>query len=185
MTEVHSIQPQERYLEAVEGKIMVSYVQALYMADINNLGDDLEALADIVDPEVVICPTYMTEKAVGADCFASEDVIIPPGEVKIVPTGIKAKFPGDEMGLFPFIRSSIPKKKGLMLANGVGVVEEDYHGNPANDGNIGFMFVNFKNAPVQIKRFERVGQLVLLPIARFENAGNAGMERGNSGSTGK
>lgn len=164
-----------RYLEAVEGKVMIDYA---HFELSQNLGETLE-------DDIVICPTYMTEKAVGADCFASERVVIGPNSIKIVPTGIKAKFNGEEEGLFPFIRSSIPKKKGLMLANGVGVIEEDYHGNPDNDGNIGFMFWNFTGAPVTIERFERIGQIVLMPILRFENAGRAGMTRGKSGSTGR
>jgi dUTP pyrophosphatase len=127
----------------------------------------------------------MTPKAVGADCFASKTVTIEPWTVKAVPTGIKAKFNGETEGLFPFIRSSIPKKKGLILANGVGVVEEDYYGNPDNDGDLGFMFLNFSNNRVTVERFERLGQIVLMPILRFENAGRAGLERGQSGSTGK
>lgn len=168
----------KRYFEAVKGKVMVdysAYEEAVEYGTVDELlGDD-----------VVIVPTYMTPKAVGADCFASEAVTIEPGKIKAVTTGIKAKFNGEEEGLFPFIRSSIPKKKGLFLANGVGVIEEDYYGNEDNDGNIGFMFYNYTDKPVTIERFERLGQIVLLPILRFENAGQAGMERGASGSTGK
>lgn len=172
----------KRYLEPVKGKRAISYDEISSMAEKN--GVDLITLGEFIDPDVVIMPTYMTEKAVGADCFASEDVTIEPGEVKTVWTGIKAKFDGENEGLFPFIRSSIPPKMGLILANGVGVIEEDYHGNPENDGNIGFMFMNLSKKPVTIKRFYRVGQLVLAPIYRFENAGRAGMSRGASGSTG-
>lgn len=175
----------ERYVEAVSDKFMISYDRALQMADDEGVAGDLVALGEIIDEEFVISPTYMTDKAVGADCFASEDITIKAGEIKIVPTGIKAKFNGDNEGLFPFIRSSVPRKKGLMLANGVGVVEEDYYGNPDNDGNIGFMFFNMGHSAVTIKRFERIGQIVLMPILRFDNAGRAGMARGASGSTGK
>lgn len=169
----------KRYLEAVEGKRIWSYDG--FMKSLDIVDGDVTRLPS----DVVVCPTYMTEKAVGADCFASEEVTIEPGKVKAVMTGIKAKFDGEAEGLFPFIRSSIPKKKGLILANGVGVVEEDYHGNPDNDGNIGFMFWNLSSEPVTIERFERIGQLVLMPILRFENAGRAGLDRGASGSTGK
>lgn len=171
----------KNYLEAVNGELLWTYAEAEEMA--KSFDGDFIELG--MHTEGYIIPTYMTEKAVGADCFAGQDVTIQPGEIKAVPIGVKAKFDGEELGLFPFIRSSIPKKKGLMLANGVGVVEEDYHGNPDNDGNIGFMFFNFRSEPVTIKRFERIGQLVLLPIKRFDNAGRAGLERGASGSTGK
>jgi dUTP pyrophosphatase len=175
----------KRFLEGVNGKIMVDYEQALAMAEANGFGDDLVKLGEVVDPEVVITPTYMTNKAVGADAFASEDVVIEPWTVKAVPIGIKAKFDGDNEGLFAFIRSSIPGKKEMLLANGVGVIEEDYYGNPKNDGELGFMFLNFSSKPVTIRKFERIGQLILTPILRFENAGRAGLERGASGSTGK
>jgi len=170
----------ERLLEAVKGKIKISYDQFLEFQKAIE-----EGTMKAIDESMVVEPTYMTEKAVGADCFASEDVVIPAGKVKAVMTGIKAKFNGEDEGLFPFIRSSIPKKKGLILANGVGVIEEDYYGNPDNDGNIGFMFWNMSDEDVVIQRFERIGQIVLLPILRFDNAGRAGMERGASGSTGK
>ncbi len=168
----------KRYLEPVKGKDMIDYE---YFQQIE---EAVKGDYSKVDEKIVVCPTYMTDKAVGADCFASEDVTIQPWEIKIVPIGIKAKFKGEAEGLFPFVRSSLPKKKGLILANGVGVIEEDYYGNPDNDGNIGFMFLNFRSEPVTIKRFERVGQLVLAPILRFENASYAGKTRGASGSTG-
>lgn len=164
-----------RYLQAVEGKRVISY--EYYQESLKE--------HDEIDSNVVIMPTYMTPKAVGADCFAAESVIIEPGKIKAVMTGIKAKFNGEEEGLFPFIRSSIPKKRGLFLANGVGVIEEDYYGNEDNDGDIGFMFYNYTDKTVIIERFERLGQIVLMPILRFDNAGRAFNTRGASGSTGK
>lgn len=177
-----------RYLEAVKGKVMMSYKEMVRLSELAGHKDDVVALGKdsyTIPENWVVEPTYMTAKAVGADCFASEAVIIEPGEVGAVFTGIKAKFNGDSEGLFPFIRSSIPKKKGLILANGVGVIEEDYFGNPDNDGNIGFMFWNLNEYPVKIERFERIGQLVLMPVLRFDNAEYADNERGASGSTGK
>lgn len=173
-----------RLLVPVDGMRVMSYDKALSLSEILGLGSDLVALAQRVEDDVVIMPTYMTKRAVGCDCFASEDVIIQPREIKLVPTGIKAAFDGEKEGLFPFIRSSIPSKKGLLLANGVGVVESDYYGNEDNDGNIGFMFYNIADEPVTVKRFERIGQLVLLPIYRFDNADRAYNTRGSSGSTG-
>lgn len=176
-----------RFFEAVEGRHMFSYEEFKRQME-ERSGLILEPHEYVekgykVREDAVICPTYMTEKAVGADAFASEEVIIQPGEVKAVPLGVKAKFPGAEEGLFAFVRSSVPGKKKLMLANGVGVIEEDYYGNPKNDGELGLLFYNFGSEAVTIKRFERVGQLALLPISRFDNAGNAGKERGESGST--
>jgi dUTP pyrophosphatase len=181
-----SWEPEERILEPVVGKVVISFDE--YERRLNHTQEivhHVNAPYAQFAPNEVIMPTYMTEKAVGADCFASTTVTINPGEVKGVPIGIKAKFDGDLEGLFAFVRSSIPGKMKLMLANGVGVIEEDYHGNPKNDGEIGFMFYNFGKYAVTINRFDRIGQLVLAPISRFDNAGRAGMERGASGSTNK
>lgn len=173
-----------RLLAPVKGMRTVSYQSALDIAQENGFGSDITKITHLVPKNAIIMPTYMTEKAVGCDCFACFDVTIEPGEIKIVPTGVKASFDGDNEGLFPFVRSSIPKKKGLLLANGVGVIESDYYGNEDNDGNIGFMFYNIADEPVTVKRFERIGQLVIMPIYRFDNAYYADNTRGASGSTG-
>lgn len=165
---------EKRLVGPVKGRVMIPY-------------DTLEELLKQVGPEkiderIVIEPTYMTASAVGADIFSSETVTIQPFEVGTIPTGIKAKFSAEE-GLFGFIRSSTPRKKGLILANGVGVIEADYYGNDDNDGNIGILVLNITQEPVTVERFERLGQLVLAPIVRFDNAGYAGQTRGASGST--
>ena len=59
----------------------------------------------------------------------------------MIPTGIKAQFPEDEM-LLLFNRSSNPKKKGLIILNGVGVVDSDYYNNTDNEGEMAFVFYN-------------------------------------------
>jgi dUTP pyrophosphatase len=61
-------------------------------------------------------------------------------------------------GLFLYNRSGNPLKRGLLLANGVGVVDSDYYGNVDNDGHIMFSFWNFGFTPVFIKKGERIGQ---------------------------
>ena len=106
-------------------------------------------------------PEYQTRDAAGADFFAAEDVTINPimqgGGVVLVHTGIKAQMEKDEV-LYLYNRSSNPKKRGLVLANSVGVVDADYYGNPDNDGEIGFAFFNVGSEPVEIKAGERIGQ---------------------------
>lgn len=171
-------------LEPVEGFEWLTYDEAVEIAQ-KEYGGDFIRMGKLYKPEtpVAIQPTYMTDSAVGADCFAAESIIIPPKSFGIVRTGVCALF-DDNKGLFPFIRSSIPRKKGLFLANGVGVVEADYCNNPETGGDIMFTFYNTTDKDVPIHRFERLGQFVLLPILRFENAGWAGMKRGGSGSTG-
>ena len=75
----------------------------------------------------------------------------------LVKTGIKVYMPDDEVVLL-YNRSSNPKKKGLIMANSVGVIDKDYYGNPDNDGHIMFAFYNIKEEDIEIKKGEAIGQ---------------------------
>lgn len=63
-------------------------------------------------------PERATENSVGYDFYNPAEVVIEPGKIKYVMTGIKSKFPKNE-ALILANRSSNPKKKGLVLANGI------------------------------------------------------------------
>lgn len=121
-------------------------------------------------------PEYQTKYAAGADFFAAEDIVIPSiwkqlfaklaspltgDDVDVKPTlvhtGVKANMEHDEY-LEIVNRSSGPKKRGLILANGVGVIDCDYYSNKDNDGEIMFAFYNFKLTDTQIKIGDRIGQ---------------------------
>ena len=106
-------------------------------------------------------PQRSTKHAAGYDFEARETVTIkafkPGMEPTLVKTGIKAYMLDDEM-LCLYNRSSNPKKKGLILANSVGIVDKDYYGNESNDGNIMFAFWNFKEEDVIIEKGERIIQ---------------------------
>ena len=75
----------------------------------------------------VALPRYASPGAAALDLAAAEDVDVPPGEVRLVPTGLVIEVP-QGMFLGIFARSSTPLKRGLMVANGVGVVDSDYCG---------------------------------------------------------
>ena len=64
-----------------------------------------------------------------------------------------------------FARSSTPLKRGLMVANGVGVVDSDYCG-PTDE--IKIPMLNFTSAPVQVSKGDRIAQGILLPSPRVE-----------------
>ena len=108
---------------------------------------------------------------------------VQPGEVALVPTGLVIEVPaGHLLGIFA--RSSTPLKRGLTVANGVGVLDSDYSG-PTDELKIQLM--NVTTAPVEIKRGDRLAQGVILPFvqAEFEEANAAaGPDRGGFGSTG-
>jgi dUTP pyrophosphatase len=116
-----------------------------------------------LDPSVPL-PAYQTPGAAGFDLAASADVLIAPGTIALVPTGLVIEVPaGHFLGIFA--RSSTPLKKGLMVANGVGVIDQDYCG-PADEVKI--QVLNFTAAPVQVTRGDRIAQGLFIPIARAD-----------------
>jgi dUTP pyrophosphatase len=127
-------------------------------------------------------PAYQTAGAAGFDLAASQAMTVAPGEVALVPTGLVIEVPaGYFLGVFA--RSSTPLKRGLMVANGVGIVDSDYCG-PADEVKIEVF--NFTAAVVRIDVGDRLAQGVILPYARaaFREADAQGPSRGGFGSTG-
>lgn len=106
-------------------------------------------------------PERSTSFAAGYDFFNPEEVEIQPGQIKYVKTGIKATFPETSM-LMLCNRSSNPKKKGLVLVNGVGIVDSDYYNNPDNEGEISFAFMNITSEPVVLISGEKLGQGIFI-----------------------
>jgi dUTP pyrophosphatase len=129
-------------------------------------------------------PAYATDGSAGFDLAASEDTVIAPGEVVLVPTGLVIEVP-EGMFLAVFARSSTPLKRGLMIANGVGVVDSDYCG-PTDEVKIPAL--NFTTLQVQVHKGDRIAQGIFLPSPRVEwdevgelRAGS----RGGFGATGR
>ena len=133
-------------------------------------------------------PIRKTKYSAGYDIEAAEDVVIPSFKKGINPTliktGIKAYMQDDEV-LYLYNRSSNPKKKGLILTNGIGVVDKDYYGNPDNDGHIMFAFYNIKDEDVEIKKGEAVGQAVFQKYLVVDDDNAEGTRLGGFGSTNK
>ena len=133
-------------------------------------------------------PVRSTKNSAGYDVEAAEDCVIPafkPGQKPtLVKTGIKAYMESDEV-LILANRSSNPGKKGLILANSIGVVDSDYYGNPDNDGHIMYAFFNFKAEDVEIKKGERIGQAIFQKYLVTDNDIAQGERTGGFGSTNK
>lgn len=55
-------------------------------------------------------------------------------------------------------RSSNPLKRGLVIPNGIGVIDSDYYNNSANEGEIFVQILNFGISDIHIKKGERIGQ---------------------------
>ena len=131
-------------------------------------------------------PVRKTKYSAGYDVEAAEDCIIPsfkPGQKPVlVKTGIKSYMQSDEV-LILANRSSNPGKKGLVLANSIGVVDSDYYGNPDNDGHIMYAFYNFKDEDVEIKKGERIGQAMFQKYLVTDDDSADGERTGGFGST--
>lgn len=152
----------------------------------NAAGYDFEAAEDItVYPiiyNIAVHALKVAASMVAGKCFAEtkKEFISPT----LVPTGVKAYMEEDE-ALFLYNRSSNPIKRGLVLANSVGVVDSDYYNNPDNEGHIMFAFYNFGIFPVTIKKGERIGQGVFKKFLKADNDQAGGERQGGFGSTGK
>ena len=82
-------------------------------------------------------------------------------------------------------RSSNPGKKGLILANSIGVIDKDYYGNPDNDGHIMFAFYNIKDEDIEIKKGDCIGQAIFQKYLVADDDNAEGERTGGFGSTNK
>ena len=133
-------------------------------------------------------PIRKTKYSAGYDVEAAEDTVVPSFKKGMAPTlvktGIKAYMKDDEV-LMLYNRSSNPKKKGLILSNSVGVVDEDYYGNPDNDGHIMFAFYNIKDEDTVIKKGDAIGQAIFQKYLVTDDDNAEGERKGGFGSTNK
>ena len=128
-------------------------------------------------------PEYKSSGAAALDLYSRLDMLIPPGEVAYIPLNIALQIP-DDYFVFLSARSSL-QKKGLMMANGVGIGDYDYRG----DGDeYKAALYNFSKQAVSIEKGERLVQMIVLKRERvvlekleiFETE-----DRGGFGSTGR
>lgn len=118
--------------------------------------------------EDIKLPERSTLNSAGYDFFATEDIMFNPETITRVFTGVKCELMPNQV-LILANRSSNPSKKGLILLNGIGVVDADYYGNPDNDGEIAFEFYNMLDEVVEIKKGEKLGQGLILKFDKTED----------------
>lgn len=108
-------------------------------------------------------PKYMSEHAAGMDLYAAVDpeMVVPPGEWKLVPTGISIALPeGYEAQVRP--RSGLALKQGISILNTPGTVDADYR------GEVGVILMNHSKENLVIKRGDRIAQMIINKIERIE-----------------
>lgn len=128
-------------------------------------------------------PAYQSAGAAALDLAAATDVTIPPHGLVAVPTGLVLAVPRGHF-LAIVARSSLPKR-GLMVANGLGVLDSDYRG-PDDEARV--LLLNYTEAAVQIAAGERIAQAFVVSVPRVTFAPftpESGTSRGGFGSTGR
>ncbi len=136
-----------------------------------------------LDPDLPL-PEYATPGSAGFDLFCREDTTLAPGEIALLPTGIAIATPPGYM-LLVASRSSTPRRKGLSVPHGVGIIDQDYSG---DEDEIRCQVRNFTDAPVVVRRGERLAQGIFVRVDRATWDEVPSMEaptRGGFGSTGE
>ncbi len=108
-------------------------------------------------------PKRATDGSAGLDLCAciEKEIVLEPGERKLIPTGIAISLPSCEYAAFLFARSGLGVKHGITLSNGVGVIDSDYR------GEICAGLCNIGNEPYTIKPNERIAQMVIMKVEKF------------------
>ena len=126
-------------------------------------------------------PAYQSTHAAGLDLLAAvpEDspVELEPGKYRPIPTGLTIALPpGYEAQVRP--RSGLAAKHGVTVLNSPGTVDADYR------GEISVLLINHGDAPFQIRRGERIAQMVIAPVTRVELVAVVSLSATDRGSGG-
>ncbi|SFG11788.1 dUTP pyrophosphatase [Novosphingobium sp. CF614] len=109
--------------------------------------------------EGLALPAYATDGAAGMDAVSAEDVTIAPGARHAVATGLAVAIPhGFEIQVRP--RSGLALKHGITVPNTPGTIDSDYR------GELKVILINHGHAPFEVRRGDRVAQLILAPVTR-------------------
>ncbi len=128
-------------------------------------------------------PAYATTGAAGMDVVAAEDVTLAPGARHAVATGFAMAIPtGYEVQVRP--RSGLALKHGITCLNTPGTIDSDYR------GEVKVILANLGSEPFQVKRGERIAQLVPAPVQHatldpVEDLDETARGSGGFGSTGR
>ena len=132
----------------------------------------------------VSMPQYQTTGASAMDLVAAidEDVIIPSGEIRIIPTGIAIELPHNTEAQVRS-RSGMAIKKGIAVVNGIGTIDEDYR------GEICVGLINHSKVDFTIQRGDRIAQMAIMEVLKpqvvlADDLSDTARAEGGFGSTG-
>lgn len=114
-------------------------------------------------PNFVSMPEYKTQGASAMDLIAAidEDIIIPSGEIRMIPTGIAIELPHNTEAQVRS-RSGLAIKKGIAVVNGIGTIDEDYR------GEICVGLINHSRVDFTIQRGDRIAQMAIMEVLKPE-----------------
>jgi dUTP pyrophosphatase len=141
------------------------------------------ALQRLPHGEGLPLPSYATPGAAGMDVVAAEELTLSPGQRHAVATGFALAIPdGYEVQVRP--RSGLALKHGITCLNTPGTIDSDYR------GEVKVILANLGNEPFEIRRGERIAQLVPAPVLKAEFREVATLDEtqrgaGGFGSTGR
>ena len=127
-------------------------------------------------------PTYATGGSVAFDLVCREETEIAPRKLGYVPGNVIVQTPPGYMLLLT-MRSSTPRRKGLLVPHGVGIIDQDYCG---EGDELMIQVYNFRDEAVKVQRGERIAQGMFVPVIHVEwnEVDAVGKGRGGFGSTG-
>ena len=132
----------------------------------------------------VSMPQYKTSGASAMDLVAAinEDVIIPSGEIRMIPTGIAIELPHNTEAQVRS-RSGLAIKSGIAVVNGIGTIDEDYR------GEICVGLINHSKVDFKISRGDRIAQMAIMEVLKptiivADDLSDTARAAGGFGSTG-
>src|SRR5262245_60785824 len=129
-------------------------------------------------------PEYKSSEAAGADIYAclTEPITISPFGIVLIPTGLAFEIPSGYQGEVR-ARSGLAYREGLFVLNGPGTIDADYR------GELKIILANFSAESKMIHPFDRIAQLVIMPVVRAEfvkaDLAESSRQTDGFGSTGK
>lgn len=132
-------------------------------------------------------PIRKTKNSAGYDVESAEDIIIPAykrgQKPTLIPTGLKAYCQEDEF--YMLVNRSSGPKKGLVMANSIGIIDADYYENESNDGHFYFQYWNVLEQDIEIKKGDIIGQVIFQKYLTVNDDQADGVRTGGFGSTDK
>ena len=132
----------------------------------------------------VSMPEYKTTGASAMDLVAAieDDIIIPSGEIRMIPTGIAIELPHNTEAQVRS-RSGLAIKSGIAVVNGIGTIDEDYR------GEICVGLINHSKVDFKISRGDRIAQMAIMEVLKptvvvADDLSDTARAAGGFGSTG-